>query len=194
MLTSKGSRFLTYLNVVPILKKQNRTILNLGKFLSLLAFQITSFVYIYFDLLIENDIPPLIYLGSVSFCLVIFLIISFMDPGYQQKRNESLLELIKTHSPMEICPFCNCAKFPRSRHCDICKRCVLVFDHHCPWINNCVSYFSTILILEIRLALEIIVFSYFSLPFYWLWTDLIFISLWVAFSEKWKKWIWSYPS
>ncbi|VWU52151.1 palmitoyltransferase, putative, partial [Hepatocystis sp. ex Piliocolobus tephrosceles] len=27
----------------------------------------------------------------------------------------------------------------RSRHCRLCKRCVRTYDHHCPWINNCVA-------------------------------------------------------
>jgi len=37
------------------------------------------------------------------------------------------------------CPSCALWKEPRTKHCRICKRCVRRFDHHCPWMGNCIG-------------------------------------------------------
>lgn len=41
--------------------------------------------------------------------------------------------------PLHLCPECFVIKTPRSRHCSVCNKCVERYDHHCPWINNCVG-------------------------------------------------------
>jgi len=39
-----------------------------------------------------------------------------------------------------FCKKCNSDRPPRCHHCSICGRCVLQFDHHCLWLNNCIGY------------------------------------------------------
>lgn len=37
------------------------------------------------------------------------------------------------------CKECKCVKPPRSRHCSISRKCILNFDHYCPWMNNAIG-------------------------------------------------------
>lgn len=47
--------------------------------------------------------------------------------------------MLKDINPADLCPECKVIRSARSRHCAICHQCVERFDHHCPWINNCVG-------------------------------------------------------
>jgi hypothetical protein len=69
-----------------------------------------------------------------------FLYASCKDSGTLKPHPTlSFMELLKDVNPMDLCPDCQVIRTARSRHCAICNQCIERFDHHCPWINNCVG-------------------------------------------------------
>jgi len=110
-------------------------------------------------------------------CVYNFVRSITLDPGYiplprSPLDRKTVIQGLVERSQfdgMNFCITCENRKPLRSKHCKICQRCIGKFDHHCPWVWNCVGVgnhrqflaFVGTLILGISLF-DILAFIYFS--------------------------------
>jgi len=97
---------------------------------------------------------PFLVLFNTAWCLAFWshLQAHLTDPGTVPKRWEEFVHSFRGAIPIApsrpefqpgkatLCKRCQRSRPERAHHCQFCGFCVLRYDHHCPWINNCVGY------------------------------------------------------
>ena len=71
---------------------------------------------------------------------------SFLDPGFltdhweeEAKRDPNYKNYDDENDPKFFCKKCNMKRPQRCHHCSDCNKCVLLYDHHCEFTDNCVG-------------------------------------------------------
>jgi len=166
-LLKNRSWIVSYLNIKPELsRKRSKASLLLFIFLTI-ALLGSNFLFAF--PFIQNKIFFILFCVFTGIMLITFLFVWLKNPGYISDKKSNILELLISYNPHLICPDCNIVKPDRSKHCEVCNECVAVYDHHCPWINNCVgaknyAWFVLFILSTCLTLIYLVVFSGFMIP------------------------------
>ncbi|XP_033282940.1 palmitoyltransferase ZDHHC12 isoform X1 [Orcinus orca] len=95
-------------------------------------------------------------------------------PQPQEEAKEEQTAMVPQAIPLRRCRYCMVLQPLRARHCRECRRCVRRYDHHCPWMENCVGERNHPVFVA-YLALQLVVLLW---GLYLAWSGLRFFQPW----------------
>lgn len=132
----------------------------------MLVFGVTILFYAFDCPYLSNKLSlaiPIVDAGIFFFLVVFLFMTSWSDPGIIPRASDEeaayiemlqelpagsslfqpprVMDVTVNGAPMKLkyCVTCKIFRPPRTSHCSSCNNCVERFDHHCPWVGNCIG-------------------------------------------------------
>ncbi|XP_063172316.1 palmitoyltransferase ZDHHC12 [Candoia aspera] len=94
-------------------------------------------------------LQPFLFISLVLCSVILYFVVSLMNPGYVEDNEDekgppdgdqkATLFPQVPNVRLRRCGYCMVKQPLRAKHCQACQHCVHRFDHHCPWIENCIG-------------------------------------------------------
>lgn len=139
------------------LPSHSSTIVTISVILTVIvSSSLETFSFFFSFLLFFHDHKSHFSLNLLLFKMQVFInliLVSATDPGIIPRNDQANIEDVGTSDgtrskrvmingvemKLKYCRICKIFRPPRSCHCAVCDNCVEKFDHHCPWIGQCIA-------------------------------------------------------